>query len=144
MLWALMNRWMLHPARKKWSTYLFLMQRFSQPINPRWQRGGDMAEKYAGTEHCTEAKLQRREMISNLAWDEIPAQIVNSVNAFRAGTLLPPKGLQGLDKPRISNWASHKDLDQKYPWGIAFEQSLQPDWFFEDKNLIRGNVNIET
>jgi len=142
MLWAVMNRWMLHRARRYWPTYQYLMRRFSQPINPRWRKGGDLARKYAGTKYCTPARLRRRAKISSLTWDEIPEQIVEAVKAFQAGTLPPPTELHTLDKPRISNWASHKGLSKKYPWGISFERSKQPDWFFED-NLIAGTVVVD-
>lgn len=139
MLWALMNRWMLHPARRHWPTYLYLMRRFSQPINPRWQRGGDLARKYAGTPHCTPARLNRRERISSLEWGDIPGTIARAVWSFQEGILRPPEELCFLDRPRISNWASHKGLAQKYPWGVSFEK----DWFFEDARLISGKVVVD-
>ena len=143
MLWAVMNRWMLHTARRYWPTYRFLMRRFSQPINPRWQRGGDLARKYAGTKHCTSARLRRRARISSLTWDEIPERIADAVEDFQLGQLPPPAELFELERPRISNWASHKGLSKKYPWGLTFTKSAQPDWFFEDRVLIKGRVVID-
>ncbi|MDJ0766544.1 MAG: hypothetical protein QNJ97_26455 [Myxococcota bacterium] len=143
MLWALLNRWFLHPARRHWPTFLFLMRRFSQPINPRWQRGGDLARKYAGTKYCSPARLRRRAIISSLTWDQIPKQIIETVKAFQQGVIPPPSELKDLERPRISNWASHKNLDKKYPWGISFEKARQPDWFFEDKKLIKGSVVVD-
>ncbi|MCP4602367.1 MAG: peptidoglycan-binding protein [Proteobacteria bacterium] len=143
MMWSLMNRWMLHPARRHWPTYLYLMRRFSQPINPRWQKGGDLARRYEGTKYCTPAKLKRRAHISSLTWEQIPQRIAEVIRAFQAGTNPPPTKLFELDKPRISNWASHKNLAKKYPWGIQFENSKLPDWFFQDQNLIAGNVTID-
>ncbi len=143
MLWSLMNRYMLHPARRHWPTFLFLMRRFSQPINPRWQKGGDLARKYAGTKYCTPARLRRRARISSLTWEQIPDHIVETVKAFQQGTIPPPSELNDLERPRISNWASHKNLDKKYPWGMSFEKSKQPDWFFEDARLIAGRVVVD-
>jgi hypothetical protein len=143
MLWAIMNRWMLHPARQYWPTYLYLLRRFSQPINPRWQEGGDLAVKYAGTEHCTPARLKRRAAICNLKWSDFPESILQTVKSFQAGTLPPPVALTKMKRPRISNWASHKGLPKKYPWGTSFEKSAQPDWFFEDKTLIEGSVVVD-
>lgn len=102
-LWALMNRWMLHPGRRYWPTFLYMMRRFSQPINPRWQKGGDLARKYAGTWHCTPARLRRRAKISSLTWAEIPEGIVEIVRDFQAGRLPPPEEVLGLERPRISN-----------------------------------------
>jgi peptidoglycan hydrolase-like protein with peptidoglycan-binding domain len=143
MLWAIMNRWMLHPGRKSWPTYLYLLRRFSQPINPRWQKGGDLAEKYAGTESGSPARLKRRAQICALEWSDVPDTISKTVKAFQRGTLPPPEALRTLEHPRISNWASHKGLSKKYPWGIAFEKSKQPDWFFEDAKLIKGSVVVD-
>jgi hypothetical protein len=55
----------------------------------------------------------------------------------------PPWQVLQLDHPRISNWASHKGLKEKYPWGISFENSKRPDWFFEDVNLGPGVVVVD-
>jgi hypothetical protein len=140
MLWALMNRWFLHPARRHWPSYLYLMRRFSQPINPKWQRGGTLARKWINTKYTTEAKLKRREKISSLKTREIPDSINKMVEKFQAGSLQIPESVLTLEKPRISNWASHKGLNEKYPWGIKLEGGKSYDWFFEDKNLIKGNV----
>ncbi|MDJ0766420.1 MAG: peptidoglycan-binding domain-containing protein [Myxococcota bacterium] len=143
MLWALMNRYFLHPSRKRWPTYLFLMRNFSQPINPRWQKGGDLAKKYANSPHCTPAKLKRRTHISSLTWGQIPLTVANAVRAFQRGVSPPAEEIIALERPRISNWASHKGLSEKYPWGICFDKSQQPDWFFEDKRLISGSVVVD-
>lgn len=143
MMWALMNRWFLHPAAKSnWASYLCLMRRFSQPINPRWQEGGDLATKNAGTELCTPARLARRAQICALAWDQIPSQIVEAVRAFQEGRLPPPAAVAALEKKRISNWASHDGLAEKYPWGVSFDRKERKDWFFEDNRLIKGCVVV--
>jgi hypothetical protein len=139
MLWAMLNRWFLHPGRRYWPTFLTLLRRFSQPINPDWQRGGRLAKKYAGTEHCTEAKFQRRERISHLRPDEIPLRLRVFLRGFVEGKVFPPDALAELDKPRISNWASYGGLSEKYPWGIDFGTR---NWFFEDRNLIKGCVIV--
>ena len=68
---------------------------------------------------------------------------MNIVKDFQNGELPPPKELKKLKQPRISNWASHKGLAQKYPWGISFDDAKHPDWFFEDKNLFDGVVIID-
>ncbi len=143
LLWALMNRWMLHPARRHWPSFLYLMRRFCQPINPRWMEGGDLARKYAGTKHCSPARLRRRARISALTWAEIPATITDVVRAFQAGLLPPPAEVLEIDRPRISNWASHRGLEEKYPWGICFSVSRSRDWFFEDSRLIAGHVVVD-
>jgi hypothetical protein len=106
MLWALMNRWFLHPGRRHWPTFLYLMRRFSQPINPRWQAGGDLARKYRNKPAGSPARLRRRARISSMLWYEIPITIQCVVTFFEAGELSPPWSLSKLDRPRISNWAS--------------------------------------
>ncbi len=139
MLWALMRRFMLHPARRHWGTYTFLMRRFSQPINPRWMRGGDLAKKWAGTKYCTERKLNRREKISTMPWWKIPKRIRTAVIDFSNGTLEEPYKILMLDRPRVTNWASLKSLPTKYPHGV----NIGGDWFFEDDDLIKGDVIVE-
>jgi len=143
MLWAMLNRWFLHPGRRHWPTFLDMIRRFSQPINPDWQRGGRLAKKHAGTIHCTRGKLTRRELICSLDWDS-PAlnHVAEYIVDFQLGILEPPEELFDLDKPRISNWASYKGLPDKYPWGISFEKNKRKrfNWFFEDKRLIAGHV----
>lgn len=139
MLWALMNRWFLHPGRRHWPTYLDLMRRFSQPINPRWQAGGDLARKHRNKPACSPERLARRARICALEWGEFSMEIMETVMSFDAGLLRPPARLQFMDHPRISNWASYPGLKEKYPHGIDFEG----DWFFEDANLIRGSVVVD-
>jgi hypothetical protein len=131
MLWALMNRWFLHPARRHWPTFLYLMRRFSQPINPRWQKGGDLARKYRNKPAGSPARLRRRARICALTWDDIPEQILFAVEWFRLGIMPPTDKLLELDHPRISNWASYPGLLERYPWGI----DIDGDWFFEDVRL---------
>ncbi len=101
MLWAVMNRWILHRARRYWPTYQYLMRRFSQPINPRWQKDGDLARKYAGTKYCTPARLRRRVKISSLTWDEIPDQIAPHLDDFHpAASQLAEAGPEALERER--------------------------------------------
>jgi hypothetical protein len=141
MLWALMNRWFLHPGRRHWPTFLYLMRRFSQPINPRWQKGGDLARRYRNKPAGSPARLRRRARICALKWgdDEISATVSGVITDFYLGLLRPPDELQMLDHPRISNWASYPGLRERYPHGIDF----RGDWFFEDVNLGPGVVVVD-
>jgi hypothetical protein len=139
MLWALMNRWFLHPGRRHWPTFLYLMRRFSQPINPRWQAGGDLARKYAGKPAASPERLARRARICALEWDDIPILVRWAVEDLQNGDSIPPDELFTLDHPRISNWASYPGLRERYPHGIDFDG----DWFFKDQNLIRGSVVVD-
>lgn len=139
MLWSMANRWFLHPGRPKWGTFERMVRLFSQPINPRWQRGGDKAIEYAGTKYASESRLRRREKICNLTSAHIPDTIYDAVIDFSNGVLFPPPILCHIGgKSRISNWASLKSTPRKYPWGTRIEG----DWFFEDKELVDGCVVI--
>lgn len=142
MLWAMMNRWNLWPGRKKFGSLLQLIRAFSQPINPRWQAGGDLALKYKDKDAGSPARLKRRAAICSLTLKEMEKkapQIVEAVKEFQNGTLFPPDILTELTMPRISNWASLPSTPRKNPQGL----DIDGDWFFEDKTLIPGFVKVE-
>lgn len=143
LVWAILNRYFLHRARHKWHSLIYLIRSFSQPINPRWQEGGDLAVKYAGTYHVTPERLRRRKRISELQWGEIPWEIEDIIIKFENGTVPPPPNVLALKNNRISNWASHKNMKKKYPWGIAIDGSNRPDWAFEDRCLVDGSVIVD-
>jgi len=139
-LWCMVNRFLLHPGNKHWPSFQYMLRRFSQPVNPRWQRGGDLAERYAGTKACTEAKFRRREMICGLTWAEIPHEVLNGVNAFTYVPMDPGYEVLALPKPRVSNFASTTAArKRKYPWGI----DIGGNWYFEDKLLRPGSVVVD-
>lgn len=140
MLWALMNRWMLWDKRHVYPSYKSLMRAFSQPINPRWQRGGDLAIKWEDTTFASPAKLKRRERICSYQWSEIPKRIRDAVSDFQSGKLFPPEILTTLDRPRITNWASLKSTPMRFPWGV----DIEGDWFFEDAGILDGCVVVDT
>jgi hypothetical protein len=135
MLWALAHRFILWP-RPVWKTYLQLMRAFSQPINPRWAKGGDLAKRYAGTKFATPARLRRRKHVSSIGIYDIPNHIMETVYIFaEGGSELPPK-VKLLGKPKISNWASLPSTPKRFPWGI----DIDGDWFFESKCLSNAEV----
>jgi len=138
MLWSMVNRWFLHPGQKHWPTFQYMVRRFSQPINPRWQRDGDKAIEYAGTKFASESRLRRREKICKLTMEDIPELIYDAVMDFSHGALFLPPQVTEIDKPRISNWASLPSTPRKYPHGI----DIDGDWFFEDRELVDGRVFI--
>lgn len=67
--WAIVN-----DARIKrgdsplWPRFRDLVLAHSQPVNPRWAEGGDLAERRGSTE----AQLARRARIRGMAWNDIP------------------------------------------------------------------------
>lgn len=156
-LWSMANRFLLHRKQESWPTFVSLLKAFSQPINPKWdgkagnEPGNDFCApggKWEGSKFCTPDKLRRRESISSLTWEEIPAGVRRWVVEFQNGTLFPPDEIARLDRPRISNWAAKwlkkkrdgelKTLDRVYPWGVDFGGN----WFFEDDGLLSGYVDV--
>lgn len=140
MMWAIMNRLFLWPAGKRFKEYEDLERAFSQPINPRWAEGGDLAKKWAGTKYATAAVLKRRKWVSTLPWEKIPAHIADAVRLFQAGLLFPPDILTTVPRSRITNWASLKKPRKDFPWGFDFEG----EWFFEDPGIYEGIVVVDS
>ena len=66
-VWCMINRYMLHPGNRYWKSFRYMLRRFSQPINPRWMRGGDLARKNKDSPMCSEKRLDRREKLCSLA-----------------------------------------------------------------------------
>jgi hypothetical protein len=152
MMWAMANRYLLHPATPKWiplarehgamsfgvNEFIGMVRMFSQPINPRWARGGDKAEKYKNTKFATEARLRRRDETTRMKACDIPYEILKAVEDFADGMLFPPEILTTMDRPRISNWASLPSTPTSFPHGV----DIDGDWFFEDKSLVDGCVIV--
>jgi hypothetical protein len=142
MLWAIMHRWNLWPGRKKFQSYQHLMRAFSQPINPKWQKGGVLAEKFKNKEAGSPARLRRRASICSLTEEKIKSkapQIYKAVKDFQDGALFMPDVFANAIKSRASNWASLPSTPKKNPQGF----DIDGDWFFEDKNLIPGFIIVE-
>jgi len=129
--WAIVNRWFLWPGSRFYLTFLLMMRSFSQPINPRWMTGGDLARKYIGRKAASKQRLARRARTCKAK--KFPKNIESTVELFALG-LIP------YDEPqRISNWASLQSTPEKHPWGF----DVDGDWFFEDRNLKPGFVCVE-
>lgn len=139
LVWCYLNRFFLHRARKKWTTFLYAFSRHSQPVNPRWRRGGDLALKYAGTKYTTPQKMDRRERISSLAWSDVSWEIEDTVLKFEGGTAPPPEEFLLKFKSRCSDFASYKNIEKKFPWGV----DMDGNYFFENRNLIEGTVVVD-
>lgn len=135
MMWAMVNRWFLHPGRKHWPTFLYMVRRFSQPINPRWQKGGDLAKRYAKTDAASPARLRRRAYISSMPAAKVPEKIRAVVKDFCDGLIPYP---ETRDNQIVTNWASLKSTPKKYHWGF----DVDGDWFFEDRNIKEGYIRV--
>ena len=138
LIWAIINRYMLWGGRWRYRSFVRLMRAFSQPINPRWMTGGDLAKKYIGRSAASAQRLKRRARICALTWDAIPRRVRQAVRDAQAGTLERPAIV--IEKRRINNWASLKSTPKKFPWGC----DIDGDWFFEERNTLPGKVVIET
>lgn len=136
--WAIVNRWFLWPGRRRFKSFVSLMRAFSQPINPRWMTGGDLARKYALRDAGSAARLARREKICAMQMRHIPRVIRGAIRDFANGDLLLPDAIAVLPRPRVSNWASLKSTPVKFPHGV----DIDGDWFFEDYNLSPGFVMV--
>ena len=141
MLWALLNRWMLHPWRRNWPTFQGMVRAFSQPINPRWQKGGNLAKKNKNKPSATPARLRRRAWICELKKSQINSDVLIAAENLQSGVLEPEYFFEKIDHKRISNWASYNGVRKKYPHGV----NVDGDWFFEDLSpkLIKGHVVVD-
>lgn len=136
--WTMINRFILHPGNKSWPSFQYMLRHFSQPINPRWARGGDLALK--NPKQATEKHLERREFFTNLTWDQIPRAIQVILGAFVTGFPGTPQEIVELEKRRISNFAAVSPrMKKKYPHGV----NIGGNWYFEDKRLRTGVVAID-
>lgn len=138
LLWAIVNRWFLWKPALLFPTFVSMVRAFSQPINPRWMTGGDLARKWAGKDPASVSRLRRRARICKMTEDDMPVTIRRAVEMFANGVLFPPNVLSTLEKPRISNWASLNSTPRKFPWGV----DVSGDWFFEDRGLRDGFVSV--
>lgn len=136
MLWAVTNRFLLWPGRKHYIDIVQLIRAFSQPINPRWMKGGDLAKRYANTVFASAARLARRNAMAKMPLHKIPNHIYGAVLQFAYGDLELPTVINTIDRRNLSNWASLKSTPIKYPHGIR----IDGDWFFEDNSLDKWTV----
>lgn len=130
LLWAIVNRWFLWPGSRHYFTFVGLMRAFSQPINPRWMTGGDLARKCVNRDAGSKARLARRAKICGLKLKQIPRRIRIAVWDFQDGNI------DFNFDSNISNWASLKSTPFKNPQG----QDVEGDWFFADRNIKKGCV----
>lgn len=128
--WAIVHRWFLWKGARFYPTFLLMMRAFSQPINPRWMTGGDLAKKYIGRKAASKYRLERRARIC--AMTKFPRKINRVVEMFADGLI------EFKEPQRVSNWASLESTPKKFPWGFY----VDGDWFFEDKNLKQGVVEF--
>lgn len=144
MLYAMVNRYLLHKARHKWSSeFITFLRDFSQPINPRWAEGGykAMAARRKGKPSGSKRACSRRAHICSLEWEDIPLRLENAVWEFTQGIIRVPPRVLKHTHPRISDWAATfvPGIQTKHPQGIK----IAGNWFLENKNLIAGRIQVD-
>jgi len=97
-LWSMTQRLVL----VRGSSFTRLIQAYSQPINPIWQRDGVCcrqgatgcparpSESYYGTDYCSESRLRRRDAMFRKPWDELPAGVRRVVSDWATARLPDP------------------------------------------------------
>lgn len=139
-VWTMLNRFLLHKANRHWRSFKYMLRRFSQPVNPRWARGGDLALK--NPKQATERHLRRREKISSLRWNQIPPEVRTVLKRF-GGTSTPPWRpieVADMDRKRVTNFAVvTESRKRRWPWG----KDVANNYYFEDKRLRQGVVAID-
>jgi len=141
-VWCMINRFLLHPANRHWHSFRYMLRRFSQPVNPRWQRDGDLAEKHPNSPMCTEARFKRREYICGLDWSDFDSSLQKQLDSVLDGALPRPTVPQWEEGGyhRWSNFAAvSKGLKRRHPHGT----DVGGNWYFEDQRLRKGSVVID-
>jgi len=100
-IWAMLQRFSLPAFRHTFPTLTSFVRAFSQPVNPRWMRGGDKCATGGsgyGTPDCAERLLDRREEMSSRDPATFSADVKAAIAALSKGSLANPV-------PRVVNFA---------------------------------------
>jgi len=137
-VWAMINRYLLHRGNQHWPSFKYMLRAFSQPINPRWMKGGKFVKKYPNSKMCTPQRLKQREGYCRLQWLNIPYEVRVILECFQRYS--PPILDIPLKMNRISNFiASTPRRRKKWHWGF----DLDGNWYLEDRRLRQGVVAID-
>lgn len=88
-LWCMASRMIQSRSR----SYTRLIQAYSQPINPRWRADGDFCRiggRYHDRDECSPARLEARERLSTLSWDQISSDVQDLVYKWATGQINNP------------------------------------------------------
>lgn len=95
-------------ALRRGSSYTSLIQRYSQPINPKWRADGDFcvlggthpafrnnprpdgSRNYHGTDSCSPDRLARRDRIQGLSWEDLRGDVQDLVVRWARGQVQNP------------------------------------------------------
>lgn len=90
-------------GRVRYTSLGSLLRAYSQCINPSWARGGHFCGsggKYAGTDRCSDSRLERRRRFRTMRWEQVPAD-ARAVTMAWATARLPnpvPRAVEFADK----------------------------------------------
>jgi hypothetical protein len=149
--WSMMNRFLLVKGQEAWPTFTSLLRNYSQPINPKWARGGAKCPvaSLSKDDLCSEDALQRRARITGLAWQNINIAIRNFVESFAEGNVTMPDAVLRLPYWRITDFAAfHRKeyTDREIGFdlnGIVTDKDARhTNWFFEIKGILDCEVHV--
>lgn len=92
-IWALASRWVflrLYQGLDAYPTFTSFIRAYSQPVNPRWLRGGAFCQpggRGHGTAACSTTRTRRRARIQAMPLDQIPYDDAAPVVEFFRGRL---------------------------------------------------------
>lgn len=149
--WSMMNRFLLTKGQDVWPTFANLLRNYSQPINPKWYRGGSICANPSKVQApaCNDKAYQHREYISNLRWQDIDRGIRDFVEAFAEGNVTLPDSVLSLPYWRITDFAAfHRKeyADREIGFnsnGRVFDKNTKlTNWFFEIKGILDCEVHV--
>lgn len=88
-LWCMASRLVQSRSR----SYTRLIQAYSQPINPIWRRDGAKCRvggPYHGRDECSVERLDNRDRLANLAWEDVSSDVQDLVYKWATGQIDNP------------------------------------------------------
>ena len=112
-LWAWTYRFATPSYRRTYRTLASLIRAHSQPVNPRWERGGEACGpggRFEGSQVCSETLLARRERCRTTPYDALPAAMRELTEAWAKGRTRNPVPL-AMDFASSSIGTQEGDLE---------------------------------
>lgn len=138
-LWTYAQRYALPVFRQAYASLADLILDHSQPINPRWRRDGYFCRpggEYAGTDHCSEHALARRDAAARARWEDLDPVVRATTLAWAAGQLPNPvpRAVDFADPAVAQNFLDHhagsRIIKRAGNWFVATAESLRwPDGY---------------
>lgn len=143
---VLVRRWVLRGSGSLAAT----VRGFSQPVNPRWARGGDLAE--ANPSRATERMLRDREVATTKRWDELRTETRAAVERVVRGDLGAPTAINWagpvLYRPHGLDTSSMAARLSTAPGAVQSRErargEVDPVYVHVSGASVRGNVFFST